>query len=121
MDGWQSVRKYIECTSALAGTSLLASHSRRVSASFSNYDVDLPPLQRQCKRKVNMQRALAAVAGYTSTMEAWRREPGETEGDISDTFHFLYKEVISYLKEKGRDFENIVQKKRMLYGLQAVA
>ncbi len=68
-----------------------------------------------------MQRALAAVAGYTSTMEAWRREPGETEGDISDTFHFLYKEVTIYLEEKGRDFEKDVKKKRVLYGLQAVA
>jgi hypothetical protein len=83
--------------------------------------VDLQPLQRQCKRKVNMQRALAAVAGYTSTMEAWRREPGQTEGDLSYTFHFLYKEVTAYLEEKGRDFEQVVQKKRVLYGLQEVA
>ncbi len=40
-------------------------------------------------------------------------------GDISDTFHFLYKEVIIYLEEKGRDFEKVVKKKRVLYGLQA--
>ncbi len=68
-----------------------------------------------------MQRALAAVAGYTSTMEAWLREPGEAEGDISDTFHFLYEEVTTYLEEKGRDFEKDVKKKRVLYGLLAVA
>lgn len=54
-------------------------------------------------------------------MEAWRREPGETAGDISDTFHFLYNEVITYLEDKGRDFEKDVQKKRVLYGLQTSA
>lgn len=67
-----------------------------------------------------MQRSCAGIAGYISTMEAWRREPGEVEGDISDTFHFLYQEVITYLEEKGRVFEKDVQKKRVLYGLQAV-
>jgi len=82
--------------------------------------VDLQPLQRQCKRKVNMERAYAAITGYTSTVEAWRRKPGETEGNISDTFHYLYEEVITYLEEKGRDFEKDVRKKRVLYGLQAV-
>ena len=47
-----------------------------------------------------MQRALAVIAGYTSTMEEWWREPGETEGDISDTYRFLYREVTTYLEDK---------------------
>lgn len=44
----------------------------------------------------------------------------ERRRDISDTFHYLYEEVLLYLEEKGRDFEKDVQKKRVLYGLQAV-
>lgn len=92
--------------------------------------LDLRPFIRQRKREVNMRQALAAVAGYTSTIEAWRRgkagtedvEPGEAvEHDISDTFYFLYKNVTAYLDEKERDFAEIVQKKRVIYHLDETA
>jgi hypothetical protein len=90
--------------------------------------IDLQPLQRRCKRKENMRRALAAVAGYASTTEAWRRnyadeqrnEP-DIEPDISDTFHFLYENVQAYLDDTGRDFSKLVQKKRLIYRLEAMA
>jgi len=38
--------------------------------------------------------------------------------DLSDTFHFLYEEVESYLEEKKRNFNELVQKKRMLYSIE---
>lgn len=87
--------------------------------------LDLQPLQRKCKHKENMRRALTAVAGYASTTEAWRRgyadEQGASESnvqtDISDTFHFLYENVLAYLEETGREFSKIVQKKRAFYRL----
>lgn len=76
-----------------------------------------------------MRRALAAVAGYASTTEAWRRgyaderQPHEPdiEPDISDTFHFLYENVLVYLEEVGRDFCKIVRKKQLVYRLAATA
>jgi hypothetical protein len=80
--------------------------------------LDLQPLQRQCKHKENMCRALVSVAGYASTAEAWRcgyadeqrvSQP-EVEPDISDTFHFLYENVLAYLEETGQEFSKIVQK-----------
>jgi hypothetical protein len=91
--------------------------------------LDLQPLQRQCKHKENMRRALAAVAGYASTTEAWRRgyadeqevSQPEIERDISDTFHFLYENVLAYLEETGREFSQIVQKKRLIYRLTLIA
>ena len=92
--------------------------------------IDLQPLQRRCKRKENMRRALAAVAGYASTTEAWRRNYADEqrllhqpdlEPDISDTFHFLYEEVVAYLEETGRDFSKIVQNKRVVYRLAVAA
>jgi hypothetical protein len=91
--------------------------------------LDLQPLQRQCKRKENMRRALAAVAGYASTTEAWRRgyadelqpyEP-DIESGISETFHYLYENVLAYLEETGREFSQIVQKKRLIYRLTSIA
>jgi hypothetical protein len=38
--------------------------------------------------------------------------------DLSDTFHFLYEEVESYLEEKKRNFHEQVQKKRVLYSIE---
>ena len=76
-----------------------------------------------------MMRALAVVAGYTSTVEAWRRgyvderkrEEPDVEPDISDTFHFLYENVQAYLEERGRDYSKLVQKKRVWYRLASTA
>lgn len=99
-------------------------------APASDSSVELEPLQRQCKRKVNMLRALAAIAGYASTTEAWRRgyaderlsgASDDVEPDISDTFHFLYENVQVYLDERGRDFGKLVRKKRVLYRIEATA
>ncbi|HJT56271.1 MAG TPA: hypothetical protein VJ761_07250, partial [Ktedonobacteraceae bacterium] len=91
--------------------------------------IEMQPFQRQCKRKVNMMRAFAAVAGYTSTVEAWRRgyaderkrEEPFVEPDISDTFHFLYVNVQAYLDDTGREYSKLVQKKRVLYQLASIA
>lgn len=95
--------------------------------------VALTPFIRRRKYEVNMQRAVAAFAGYASTAEAFRlieyERLGmvrEAEPDISDTFHFLFNEVQGYLEEKSKkkkdaDFASVVQKKRVVYHLAAVA
>ena len=89
--------------------------------------IDLEPFIRQRKREVNLQRALAAVAGYVSTIEAWRTALDEggsdqaIEPDISDTFHFVFENVTGYLDEKDRDFSQLVRKKRVLYRLATQA
>jgi len=61
---------------------------------------------------VNLRRMVAQIAGCSITAEAWR-PAGRLAGaqvDLSDTFHFLYEEVESYLEEKKRDFNEQVQK-----------
>jgi len=89
--------------------------------------IDLEPFIQRRKRVVNLQRALAAVAGYVSTIEAWRPaldgggSDQAIEPDISDTFHFVFENVIGYLDEKERDFSQLVHKKRVLYRLETVA
>jgi hypothetical protein len=63
---------------------------------------------------------VAQIAGCSITAEAWR-PAGRLAGagvDLSDTFHFLYEEVESYLEEKKRNFHELVQKKRVLYSIE---
>ena len=63
---------------------------------------------------------VAQIAGCSITAEAWRpvsRLAG-AQVDLSDTFHFLYEEVESYLEEKKRNFNEQVQKKRVLYSIE---
>ncbi len=130
-DGWL---RYVVPTSGDTNRSRWPVHTcwQVIQAAFlapAPASLDLQPLQRQCKRKENMRRALAAVAGYASTTEAWGRDYADEQGvsqsdiepDISDTFHFLYENVLAYLEEKGREFHQIVQKKRLLYRLSARA
>ncbi len=86
--------------------------------------LDLGPFIRERKRQVNFERAFAAFAGWTSTVEAWREGKGETDidTDISDTIHFIYQNVQTYLETKKKktkkDFADIVHEKRVLYRLE---
>jgi hypothetical protein len=87
----------------------------------------LAPFIRQRKREVNMGRAVAAIAGYASTFEVFRRDlynqlgkTYDSEPDISVTFHSLFNEVQVYFEEKGckrkgADFASVVAKKSLLY------
>ena len=82
-----------------------------------------------------MQRAIAAFAGYASTVEAWRQnfacehpmgQASEVETDISNTFSFIYRNVQAYLKDmeqkrKKKSFSEQVYKKRGIYHLAPVA
>ena len=43
---------------------------------------------------------------------------GDIETDLSDTFHFLYREIEGYLEEKKRDFSKLVHKKRINYSIE---
>jgi hypothetical protein len=75
---------------------------------------------RRRRYQVNMRRMVAQIAGCSITAEAWRPDGrlGGAGVDLSDTFHFLYEEVESYLEEKKRDFHELVQKKRVLYSIE---
>ena len=82
--------------------------------------LDLGPFMRRRRYQVNLRRMVAQIAGCTITTEAWRpvsRLAG-AQSDLSDTFHFLYEEVESYLEEKKRNFNEQVQKKRVLYSVE---
>jgi hypothetical protein len=82
--------------------------------------LDLAPFMRRRRYQVNLRRMVAQIAGCSITAEAWRPS-GRLAGaypDLSDTFHFLYEEVESYLEEKKRNFHEQVQKKRVLYSVE---
>ena len=82
--------------------------------------LDLAPFMRRRRYQVKLRRMVAQIAGCSITAEAWR-PAGRLAGaqpDLSDTFHFLYAEVESYLEEKKRNFNEQVQKKRVLYSVE---
>ena len=60
--------------------------------------------------------------GCSITAEAWHPagRPDGAQPDLSDTFHFLYEDIESYLKEEKRNFNELVQKKRILYSIEKV-
>jgi hypothetical protein len=91
-----------------------------VAVPLPDISLNIAPFMRQRKRQVNIRRMVAQIAGCSITAEAWR-PAGRLDGaqvDLSDTFHFLYEEVESYLQEKKRDFNTLVQKKRVLYSVE---
>ncbi len=91
-----------------------------VPAPLPAVTLDLAPFMRRRRYQVNMRRMVAQIAGCSITAEAWRPD-GRLAGaqvDLSDTFHFLYEEVESYLEEKKRNFHELVQKKRVIYSIE---
>jgi hypothetical protein len=91
-----------------------------VPVSLPALPLDLGPFMRRRRYQVNLRRMVAQIAGCTITTEAWRPD-GRLAGaqvDLSDTFHFLFEEVENYLQEKRRNFNEQVQKKRMLYSIE---
>ncbi len=80
---------------------------------------------RKRKRQVNMERGIAQIAGWLSTIEAWRRNYAsdrevkeDIEDDISTTLHFIAEETDQYLTQRRIDFSQVVQKKQVLYRLE---
>ncbi len=107
---WKDASRMVKCE--MSGVS----HPASVVAP----PVDLAPFIRRRRYQVNMRRMVAQIAGCSITAEAWR-PAGRLDGaqvDLSDTFHFLYEEVESYLEEKKRNFNEQVQKKRVLYSIE---
>ena len=97
-----------------------SSGSAPVAAPLPPRPLDLAPFMRRRRYQVNLRRMVAQIAGCTITTEAWR-PAGRLAGaqvDLSDTFHFLFEEVESYLQEKKRNFNEQMQKKRVLYSIE---
>jgi hypothetical protein len=111
---WKDTSKMVKCETSGA------SHPALVAVPLPAVTVDLTPFMRRRRYQVNMRRMVAQIAGCSITAEAWRPTGrlGEAQPDLSDTFHFLYEEVESYLEEKKRNFNEQVQKKRVLYSIE---
>ncbi len=95
-------------------------NTRFISSGTCCFHWILLPFMRRRRYQVNMRRMVAQIAGCSITAEAWR-PAGRLDGaqpDLSDTFHFLYEEVESYLEEKKRNFNELVQKKWVLYSIE---
>ena len=93
-----------------------------IQGAFAQEDEGLGPLVRTRKREVNIERGVASVIGYLSTLSAWvGGDLASRETDISLALHWLSVAGSDYLQEKERDFAELVRQKCELYGSQAEA
>src|SRR5579859_2870067 len=79
-------------------------------------EAGLGPVVRKRIREKNIERGLAAIVGYSSTLAAWLggqfADPG---ADISLVLHWLAEHGPEYLEEKNRDFLEEIIKKQLRY------
>jgi hypothetical protein len=88
-----------------------------IQGAFLQEDDGLGPIVRVRKREKNIERGLASVIGYLSTLAAWvGGDLATPEVDISLVLRWLYGAGLDYLEEKERDFSRLVQQKQKLYG-----
>jgi hypothetical protein len=86
------------------------------SAFAEPVELGLGPVVRKRIREKNLERGLAAMIGYSSTLAAWLGGDFATsESDISLTLQWLYEHGQKYLQEKDRDFFKEVLRKQQLY------
>jgi hypothetical protein len=88
--------------------------------------LDLKPLIRERKRKVNIDRMVAQITGCLVTLEAWLPEPEKRLGpgvqpDLSMTLHEAYPLMEERLTRTCRDFADLVEQKRPLYSIETAA
>src|SRR5439155_12997185 len=70
----------------------------------------LGPIVRKRVREVNVERGIAATAGYLSTLAAWYGEElACPESDLSLVLGWLYDVAHDYLDAKGQDFQALVR------------
>jgi hypothetical protein len=93
-----------------------------IQGAFLQEDGGLGPIVRVRKREKNIERGLASVIGYLSTLAAWvGGDLATPETDISLVLRWLYGAGLDYLEEKERDFPKLVQQKQKLYGSEEQA
>lgn len=78
------------------------------------------PVVRSRKRQVALERAVASVAGYASSVSAWLGgQFAAQQVDVSLIFHWFCDQVATYLAERGHEFASVVLDKRQRFGLSA--
>jgi hypothetical protein len=93
-----------------------------IQEAFMQEDNGLGPIVRVRKREKNIERGLASVIGYLSTLAAWvGGDLATPETNISLVLRWLYGAGLDYLEAKERDFPKLVQQKQKLYGSEEQA
>ncbi len=76
----------------------------------------LGPVVRKRIREKNIERGVAAMVGYSSTLSAWLGgQYAAPDTDLSLTLQWLYEAGQVYLSEKERDYVKEIRRKELLY------
>jgi hypothetical protein len=75
----------------------------------------LGPLVRERKRVVNLEQAVAALAGYSTTYGAWEDLDFDEEGCALEVFTLIYEKVLERWAKLGVSPVDIIREKKFLY------
>lgn len=79
----------------------------------------LGPLTRERKREVNIDRAVAAIAGYSTTYAAWCEQELTDHPDAQDIFRSLLEKIVDRWEKTGVCLEEVIRYKKFLYSQKA--
>ena len=75
---------------------------------------------RHAKEEHNIERAIAAILGYATSLSAWRGVLASPDADLSIFLHWLAENGQDHLDKKDRDFALEVLRKRVKIGKQTL-
>jgi len=91
------------------------------SAFAEPLECELGAIVRKRIRQVNLDRGLAGIIGYTSTMSAWLGgDFAAPDADMSLTFQWLYEHGQEYLQDKERVYIEEVARKQKIYHSEGI-
>ena len=74
---------------------------------------------RKRREERNIEKALAAILGYSTSLSAWvGGDLAEDTNDLSFFLHWLNEEGGKHLQQKGTDFAQEVQRKRIKFHIE---
>ena len=96
---------------------------KKLQHAFDDYgskEIDgLGPLARERKREVNVDRAVAAIAGYSTTYAAWCEKELTENPTPDDIFRSLLEKIIDRWEKSGMCLEEVIRYKKFLYSQKA--
>ncbi len=95
-------------------------HLQHAFDDYGDKDLDgLGPLVRQVHREKNIDRGVAAIAGYATTLAAWCEMELDDDNCAAEMFSVIYDKVIERWQKTRTSPVDVVREKKLLYAQKA--